>query len=297
MNAPVVLFVFGRMDHTKETVNKLRNNYLAKDTDLIIYSDSFKNEIDRTNVELVREYLDSIGDGFKTIKIIKRKENYGLARNIMEGVTEVTNIYGQAIVLEDDIVTSPFFLTYMNESLEKYKNNKNVWHISGWNYPISDLELPDAFFWKTMNCWGWATWGDRWSEFSKEPQKLIDSWSKDDIYKFNVDGTNNFWSQVIANNKGVLNTWAIFWYATIFQNNGLCLNPTTSLVFNIGNDGSGENCTDNDLYRGELFSRNIVLPNDIQINNLAVDRIKKFYKASKLPIYKRIINKIKRKFK
>lgn len=297
MNAPVVLFVFGRMDHTEETINKLRNNYLAKDTDLIIYSDSFKNETDRTNVELVREYLDSIGDGFKTIKIIKRKENYGLARNIMEGVTEVTNIYGQAIVLEDDIVTSPFFLTYMNESLEKYKNNKNVWHISGWNYPISDLELPDAFFWKTMNCWGWATWGDRWSEFSKEPQKLIDSWSKDDIYKFNVDGTNNFWSQVIANNKGVLNTWAIFWYATIFQNNGLCLNPTTSLVFNIGNDGSGENCTDNDLYRGELFSRNIVLPNDIQINNLAVDRIKKFYKSSKLPIYKRIINKIKRKFK
>ncbi|MCD9513346.1 glycosyltransferase [Photobacterium carnosum] len=297
MNAPVILFVYSRLEHTKETINELKKNHLAQETDLIIYSDCYKNDSDKKAVQSVRCYLETLKNGFKSVEIITRTENFGLAKNIMEGVSEVTKKHGRAIVLEDDIVTSPFFLTYMNEALEKYKNNKKIWHISGWNYPISDSELPDAFFWRTMNCWGWATWDDRWSEFSKEPQKLIDTWSKDDIYKFNVDGANNFWSQVIANNKGTLNTWAIFWYATIFKNNGLCLNPTVSLVLNIGNDGSGENCTDNDLYKVELFLDTLILPNDININSQAVDRIKKFYKKSKLPIYKKIINKIKRKFK
>jgi len=77
------------------------------------------------------------------------------------------NEYGKIIVLEDDLLTSPYFLKFMNEALEYYKNEKKVWHISGWNYPINNEGLDDVFFWRTMNCWGWATWADRWQYFEK----------------------------------------------------------------------------------------------------------------------------------
>lgn len=292
MNAPVILFVYNRLEHTKETINELKKNHLAQETDLIIYSDCYKNESDKKAVQSVRCYLETLKNGFKSVEVITRNENFGLAKNIIEGVSEVTKKYGRAIILEDDIVTSPFFLTFMNQALDKYKNNKRVWHISGWNYPISETQLPESFFWKTMNCWGWATWDDRWSEFKKEPKKLISTWNKSDIYEFNVEGTSNFWSQVIANNNGKLNTWAIFWYATIFNNDGLCLNPTTSLVLNIGNDGSGENCKNNDIYKNNLFFKVPTLPDEVKVNVQAVERIKDFYIRSKLPIYKRVINRV-----
>ncbi|WP_201775670.1 glycosyltransferase [Photobacterium angustum] len=123
----------------------MKCNLLAKESDLIIYSDAGKDKGSQANVDSVRDYLLNV-DGFKSISIIYRKENYGLAKNISEGVTEVINKYGKAIILEDDLVTSPYFLKFMNDALAKYQKNKNVWHISGWNYPISTDNLPETFF-------------------------------------------------------------------------------------------------------------------------------------------------------
>ena len=293
MHAPIILFIYSRLEHTKKTVEALKCNLLAKESNLIIYSDAGKDKESQFNVDSVRDYLLSI-DGFKSISIIYRNENYGLAKNIMEGVTEVINKYGKAIILEDDIVTSPCFLMFMNNALDKYKSNKNVWHVSGWNYPIETDDLPDSFFWNTMNCWGWATWCDRWEHFEKEPKKLIKSWSKKDINRFNLDNSYDFWSQVEGNLNGKLNTWAIFWYATIFLNNGLCLNPSKSLVLNVGNDGSGTNCGFDDPFKSNV---NLFLPElelNIATNRVALERIKKFYKSIKVSFYLRFFRKIKR---
>lgn len=295
--APIILFVYGRLDHTQRTIESLRENRISMDSDLFIYSDFHKKENDREDVISVREYIKTI-DGFKSITIIYRNENYGLAKNIMDGVTEVINKHGQAIILEDDIVTSPYFLKFMNDSLDKYQKNKNIWHISGWNYPISTNDLPETFFWQTMNCWGWATWSDRWDHFDKKPKNLIESWSKDKVKKFNLDGDYDFWEQVIANENGKINTWAVFWYATIFNNNGLCLNPTESLVDNIGNDGSGQNCGISDPYKIQLSLKNAIdLNESVEINLEAVNRVKAFYRSLRLPFYLRVFNKLKRVLK
>lgn len=295
--SPVVLFVFARPDHTKKTVDALLANPEACNTDLIVYADAARSERDVSAVEAVREIFSDLR-GFKSVTIHLREKNYGLARNIMEGVTQVTAMYGRAIVLEDDIVTSPAFLNYMNAALDKYENIKGVWHISGWNYPIKSKEnLPETFFWRTMNCWGWATWADRWQHFKKNPGELVNSWSSDDVKRFNLDSSHDFWAQVVANHEGKLNTWAIFWYATIFVHQGLCLNPTRSFVANIGNDGSGENCGAEDIYKTSLA--NIFhqqWPTELTENVAVVELIRAFYKSLKPSLLRRILGRIKRVF-
>ncbi|MCP8689369.1 glycosyltransferase [Marinobacterium sedimentorum] len=248
--APIVLFVYNRPWHTQQTVEALQRNQLASQSELFIYSDAPKNEETKPQVKQVRDYIKTVS-GFKTVTIIERDKNWGLAENIIDGVTEIVNMYGRIIVLEDDLVTSPYFLNFMNDALSFYNNEDKVWHISGWNYPIDSEGLDSTFLWHVMNCWGWATWRDRWRGFIKNPEQLIASWDKDKVYEFNLYGKQDFWSQVQANSNGSLNTWAVFWYSSIFQNGGLCLNPVKTYVENIGLDGSGENCGNNN----ELNSR------------------------------------------
>ncbi|MGY0156509.1 hypothetical protein ACVQK1_06880 [Edwardsiella tarda] len=293
--APVVLFVHARLSHTKKTIESLCNNHLASDTILYIYSDAARNNDEINKVNCVREYIKKT-TGFKKLIIIERKENYGLAKNIIDGVNSIIKKHGRVIVLEDDLITSSDFLYFMNSALNKYKYEKQVWHISGWNYPLAAQFIDsETFFWRTMNCWGWATWEDRWCFFEKDPIFLIEHWSKKEINRFNLDGTYNFWSQVIANSEGKLNTWAVFWYASIFLKKGLCLNPTQSFVMNIGHDGSGENCGIDDVYKSKLSEKfNGGWPKDIIENKDAVDLIKAFYRSLQPSIFYRLVRKIKK---
>jgi len=227
-----------------------------------------------------------------------RPHNYGLAKSIMEGVTDVISEYGSVIVLEDDIVTAPGFLRFMNDALERYRHESKVWHISGWNYPIEPEGLPSAFFCRVMNCWGWATWSDRWGHFEKNPERVLLEWDKNQINDFNLDGSHDFLWHVKANVSGELNTWAIFWYATIFEHQGLCLNPAISFVKNIGNDGSGENCV-----RCDVFSSNnkavdfLELPDAIEESSIAIKRIQRFYISIRPSFLKRGIQFIYNTYK
>ena len=148
-----------------------------------------------------------------------------------------------------------------------------------------------------MNCWEWTTWANRWKYYEKDVDKLITSFTKRDIKKFNLDGEENVWGQVLANKKGKINTWAIFEYATIFKHNGLCLNPSKTFVKNIGHDGSGVHCGDNDIYKNELcLNKSIKFLNDIQENIIALERIKNFYKSQKKTLFVKGINKLSRVF-
>ncbi len=185
-------------------------------------------------VDETREVLEN-ARGFSEVILTCRDENWGLAKSITAAVTMCMEDAGCAIVVEDDIVTSPAFLHYMNRALEAYRDNKHVWHISGYaeDYPEQRRGISALRY---MNCWGWASWADRWANFKKEPDDLIASFSSQDIHRFNLDGAENFWAQVLMNKTGQINTWAIFWYASIFQRGGLCISPRHSYVENIGFD-------------------------------------------------------------
>lgn len=292
--APIVLFAYRRPEHTRRTLEALAANEMASESELFVFIDGPRGEDDKGNVAEVR-HLAQMTKGFARVEVIQRSRNYGLAQNIIEGVTEIVNYYGRVIVLEDDIMTSPFFLKFMNEALHRYAGEPKIWHVSGWNYPIDPEGLPEAFCWRVMNCWGWATWRDRWSRFQKDPERLMRAWSRKEINRFNLDGAYNFWAQVLRNHKGRLNTWAVFWYATIFENGGLCLNPTRSLVSNIGHDGTGQHCRNESPYGKESLTLDPPLnfPNVLEECQEATRRIKKLLKQQKKPLFYRIWRRLK----
>jgi len=292
--APIILFVYNRPDHTQKTLQALQKNTLAFDSELFIYSDAAKNDSVQNQVDEVRELISNVS-GFKKVTVIKKDKNIGLANAIIGGVTEIVNKYGKIIVLEDDLVTSPYFLEFMNSALDFYSDKKDVWHISGWNYPIAPEALSDTFLWRTMNCWGWATWSNRWQNFEKNTEQLLDTFTAEKIKAFNLDGYENFWGQVISNKEGKINTWAIYWYASIFKHNGLCLNPTETFINNIGLDGSGVHCDVNTSYIVNLnLNKNIKLENKLEENGIALERIQLFYKKMKKSFWIRAVNKIAR---
>jgi hypothetical protein len=295
--SPIVLFVYNRQYHTKQTIEALKKNELSKESELFIYSDAPKNKNEQKKVNEVRKYIKTI-DGFKKVTIIEREKNLGLANSIIDGVTNIVNEYGKIIVLEDDLVTSPYFLKFMNDALEFYLDNKKVWHISGWNYPIETDDLKDIFLWRGMNCWGWATWADRWKYYENDAQMIVEKFTKSDVTAFNLDGYHkDFWAQLKANKDNKLNTWAIFWYAVIFLNRGLSVNPSQTYVQNIGIDDSGENCNAYDIYKKELkLDKEIVFINSDIEDEYAIKRIKQFYKDNPYKLSDRLKSKLKKLF-
>ena len=168
--APIVMFTYCRLENTRETVEHLLRNEEAKDSDLIIYSDAPKNVRAEEGVKKTREFIHSIS-GFKSIKIIEREKNMGLANSIVDGVTSVVNQYGRVIVLEDDLSVSPYFLKYMNEGLDRYENRDYIISIHGYVYPVKK-KLPEALLIKGADCWGWATWKRGWDVFSFDAKSL-----------------------------------------------------------------------------------------------------------------------------
>jgi len=292
--APIVLFVYNRLEHTKKTIKALQKNELAEKSELYIFSDAPKNSKSVESVLRVRNYIDSV-QGFKKVIIKEQPENLGLASSIISGVTDIINKNGKIIVLEDDLVTSSNFLVFMNNALEIYKDEQRVWHISGWNYPTSFDLGSDTYLYRIMDCWGWATWSDRWKYFEKDTDKLISEFTSKDLKRFNLDGYTNLWRQVKLNRAGRINTWAIYWYATIFTRNGLCLNPVKSFVKNIGHDGSGEHCNisgyKDNLYLNE--KKDIIYDRNIEENVGIVLQIKQHLKMTKKSLIIRIFNKQK----
>ncbi len=292
--APVVLFVYNRPWHTRQTIEALCKNPGSRDSDLIVFSDGPKDAASESKVKEVRQYLRSI-QGFKTIRIIEREQNIGLASNIISGVTDVVDEYHKVIVLEDDIVTSPYFLQYMNDALDYYQDKEKVMHISGYMFPVNPQGLKETFFYRSTSCWGWATWKRAWDYFEKNVDKLFREFSKKDIKAFNLDGYCDFWQQVIDNKKQKIDTWAIFWYASVFKNKGLCLHPSVSLVKNIGHDRSGTHCGDSNIFDGPLVDAPIsYFETNISESQLALSKMQEFYRHAGGTLLRRICAATKR---
>lgn len=256
--APVVLFVFSRPEHTRHTLEALRANTLAYKTDLIVYADAARTETDEINVQQVRDIVNST-QGFRTITVIERTHNFGLANNIIDGVTNVCAQFGRVIVLEDDLVTSPYFLTYMNEALELYEDDQRVASIHGYCYPVK-AKLPETFFIKGADCWGWATWKRAWSHFNPNGTELLEKIKNNELTNsFDYNSSYPFTEMLQAQINGKNNSWAIRWHASIFLLSKLTLYPGKSLVHNIGNDSSGTHCVSTNSHDVSLTDRPIRL--------------------------------------
>ena len=242
--APIALFVYKRLDHTQRTVEALLKNEGACNSELFIFSDQAKVSSDITSVKDVRKFIQSIS-GFKKVHIILRSENFGLSKSIIEGVSSTLKTHQNIIVLEDDIVTSPDFLKFINQGLNAFKTYPHIFSITGSNYlPEMPLDYPfDVFPFYRASSWGWATWKDRWQSADwevKDFQHFIQN--REMIKEFNRGG-DDMTDTLLAYKKGKIDVWAIRWCYAHFKNQAFCIYPSKSKVTNIGLDGSGENCT------------------------------------------------------
>ena len=304
--APILLFAYNRPIHTKQTLQALIQNPLAKESHLIIYSDAPKTSNHKEQVQQVRRYLYDIQAQntakslFLDITIIERPYNFGLADSIIDGVSQVMRDFGKAIILEDDIVVSPVFLDYMNASLERYSDNPKVWSISAWGFPIDSSGLGDCYFWRCPHCWGWASWSDRWQYFKRDIQWVFDNFNAHDIAYINFDGVGNYWNDFLLNAQGKIKSWAIFNYLIAYKHNALTLTPNISYVKQIGFDGSGVHCGEegnvfNTPYINTKFP--ISYPDKIIESTLALERVQDFTKHLKKPFHIRVKNKLFRSLK
>lgn len=216
-------------------------NGLAQESELWIFSDGPRTEADFVKVQELRSYLITI-TGFRAIHLIERKNNMGLAASIIAGVSELCDRFGRIIVVEDDIITAPFFLEFMNEALELYADTDEVVSIHGYVFPLAKM-LPETFFLKGADCWGWATWKRGWKLFKPDGVELLEQLERRGLSReFDFDNNMGYTQMLRDQIAGKVNSWAIRWYASAFLENKLTLYPGISLVQNIGHDGSGVHC-------------------------------------------------------
>jgi hypothetical protein len=292
--APIVLFVFNRLEHTQVTIDALNKNHGAKDSVLYIYSDAPRSDADKPKVKQLRDYLRRIV-GFKKVEIIEQERNLGLAKSILLGVTQTVQKYGRVIVLEDDIMTSPYFLKYMNDALELYQNDKKVYSVHGYMFPVAG-KLPETFFLSGANSWGWATWKRAWEQFEGDGRKLLNELQTNRwTHQFDVNGTCKYTKMLSDQIAGNNDSWAIRWRAKVFLQGGLTLFPGVSLVQNIGHDSTGVHCQISNTYVVKL-SNDAVNVSRIEIleNDVAVAALMKFYKSNETGIFQKIVNRLRR---
>jgi GT2 family glycosyltransferase len=295
--APIALFVYNRPEHTRRTIKFLQQNLLADESRLYIFSDAAKDSSQQLLVDEVRAIIRLV-DGFKSVELIERKTNFGLAESIIDGVSTLVSEYGIVIVFEDDLISSAYTLQYFNDALQRYQNEEKLMHIGAYMYPLKGENLPETFFYRAATSWGWATWERAWRDFEPDVNKIIARFDRKKKNEFSIEGTMNFWKQIIEFKRGRNNSWAIRWYASIFLKGGLTLNPSKSLINNIGHDGSGIHSGLNDIYHVIINPGPVTsFPEKIEENKEAYLAIKDFLKTRKGSLWQRILRFVKQKIK
>lgn len=295
--APVVLFTYNRPWHVQKTIEALKNNEFSSQSDLIIISDGAKGVEDQPRVNEVRNYLRAI-KGFRRVQVIERPQNLGLAKSIVRGVTEIIDKFCRLIVLEDDLVTSPYFLRYMNEALALYEHEEKVASIHGYVYPVSP-KLPETFFIRGADCLGWATWKRAWRLYEDDAQTLLDELKIRRLAKqFDFNGAYRYTRMLKLQTSGKATSWAIRWYASTFLNDRLTLYPGLSLVQHIGNDNTGTNFGTRDFLdvtptRKPVTVGGIAIDEDLGARKIIEDYLRRNVKN---PLWRGALNRAKRVF-
>lgn len=241
--APIILFVYNRPKHTETVINALKKNTLAADSILYIFSDAAKKEKYFENVNKVRDIINKI-NGFKEIIVNEAETNIGCADSIISGITKVINKHGKAIIVEDDILTAPNFLEFMNEALNKYENDKRIYSVSGFvpNEKMSEICKDFLFLAYRNSSWGWGTWADRWNDVDwdmmqwENIKKDLNLWKK-----LQKGGQDTPYLLKLQMDK-FIDSWAIRFYADNALKDKYTVFPTKTFVTNIGLDGSGTHC-------------------------------------------------------
>ena len=253
--APICLFTYNRLDETKQTVEALQQNHLAPESELFIFSDGPKNEKAKSKIDEVRAFLKTI-DGFKKVTIFEAEINKGLANSIIDGVTQIIQQYGKVIVLEDDLITAPNFLDFMNQALDFYNYDSNIQTVNGFSLSI-DSNTNDVYFQIRPFPWGWATWSNRWDKqiFAKTDIKAKINDNPELLKSFKIKCGNDISNMLLGSISGVNDSWYVRWTFSHYINNKVSVYPKKSLVANIGFGTQGTHCIGVNTYIYSLWDK------------------------------------------
>lgn len=289
--SPIILFVYNRPAHLKKTVEALRQNFLAKESELFIFSDGPKDNIDKVKTDVVQQYVTKI-KGFKKIHINFQNEHFGLANSVISGVTKVIEKYKKVIVLEDDLLATKNFLTFMNKALDFYEKDKRIFSITGYNHPIDIPRIYIHPVYLSYRCcsWGWGTWKNRWEKVDWD-LKDYESLKSDKCAQRQFSrGGQDLLPMLDYQMKGYIDSWAIRWCYTHYKHNAYCLYPTVSKIKNNGFDGSGTHKTKMNVeLRLDNSNRKFTFPSEVKINEEILHNFSKYFvKSLKIKIIENI---------
>ncbi len=302
--APIILFLYNRPEHTLRCLESLMNNELASESTLYIFCDGAKpnaTESDIIKINKVRE-IASLKQWCNKVIIKNQNQNIGLRSSVIAGVNEVFLNHNKAIIIEDDLLLSNYFLEYMNKGLHQFENDKSVSQISGHSFQLDIGSLKeDAYFLPLTTTWGWATWKRVWDEvdFSgTDYQKILHD--KKTIKAFNLDNSYDYYSMLLdqLNPSKKISSWGIMFWLHTFKNNYKVLFPKYTLVSNIGFDGSGthkENKSEKDDFKET--NRVEIFPTESTVNHQIFSLIKSNLKKSNYSLKHIVLKKYNQIFK
>lgn len=296
--APIVLFVYNRPEHTARTLSSLARNSLAAESDLIIYADGPKKPEHEASVLATRRIARQ-ATGFRSLRIVERERNLGLAASITTGIAEICALSGRVIVVEDDLIVAPSFLQFLNAGLQRYEDDPRVMQISGYAYPAHDDRVPPAFFLPMVSCWGWATWASAWSRFDPDMQ-LLSRLDRDRglRHRFDLEGAYDYYGMACQQRTGQIDSWGVRWQLSLFAASGLVLYPRTTLVTNIGVDASGTHGAGHaelqrDLVLSTTSEKGEFWPSAVETDRIAFDQVRQLLLSMRPGLFRRIIDRVR----
>jgi hypothetical protein len=233
--APIGLSTYVRLSHLKQTIAALSANNLAQDSELFVFSDA-ASAGDEAKVEAVRKYLKTV-DGFKRVEIIERAENSRVYNN-REGMRQLVDEFGHCIFLEEDIVTAPGFLRFMNDALDFYQNDPNVLSICGYSPPVTWESTYDSFALGRFCGWGLGITRNNYYRIRELPKEALDLVPKQHLDRSGRD----LYKMVKLEAQGQINALDVRAMYLQALEGGVTIYPKHSLVQNIGHDGTGIHC-------------------------------------------------------
>jgi hypothetical protein len=289
--APIVLFIYNRPQHTKKTLQALHENKEAAHSILYVFADGPKDNASGDDLKTICETRDVVKEMLwcKEVILIPREKNMNLEDNVIDGITTVINKHGKAIILEDDLISSPYFLKYCNDGLNMYRDAKQVFSINGFMFPVNfDAGATTFLSPYATSSWGWATWADRWNQLELQPQ-YINTINDSDF----LTNRFNFGKVNILYMLKHMNTWDSRWFYTAFVRNGLGLFPTKSLIKNIGFDSSGSHSGNEGLEQDiSLSAIPLVYQDTIDLDKYA--KFQNYFKPDPISVKQRVKARIKK---
>ena len=238
---------YNRADKLEQCIQSLEACVGASETTLYIICDGPK-ENSASKVEEVRRYVESYTPSsvFQKVIVEKKDKNVGLAGSVIDGVSRVLDKHGKVIVVEDDLIVKPRFLLYMNGALDYYEKRPEYGSISAFTYPLKELKdyREDVYATPKAECWGWATWEDRWNS-AKWADTDFESYLRNRRLRKRFEQLEAGLDRLMyMQYKGKIDSWAVRWVYHLFSQGLLTVYPTVSRVVNDGFDGSGTHCDD-----------------------------------------------------